>query len=269
MLNRLLGFAVAVGAILALTAGYRATLTPVTLVIDGKARSVRTHQPTVEMLLSDLQLSLREEDRLHPGLDTPLTSGIEVRIERARPVVIAADGQELLIYAHEENPADLLASADISLGAHDSMAIRPPSITDPEDTDLRIQVERAKRVMLEQGGVRTELFSHAATVGEAVLQAGIRLYRADRISPNPATSLEHGMHIHVDRSIPVYVGVDGHTLRTRTHRLRVGEVLADLGVTLNGLDYTEPALDASLEEGMNIRVHRVTESVIVEQSPIP
>jgi 3D (Asp-Asp-Asp) domain-containing protein len=101
------------------------------------------------------------------------------------------------------------------------------------------------------------------------MEAGIQLYRADRLSPDPATPLEHGLHIHIDRSIPVSVSVDGHMLRTRTHRLQVGEVLADLGVTLNGLDYTEPALDASLEEGMGIRVHRVTESVIVEQSPIP
>jgi uncharacterized protein YabE (DUF348 family) len=159
--------------------------------------------------------------------------------------------------------------ADVSLDVHDSMKIQSPSVTDPEDTKFRIQIRRAKEVMLEEGGIRSVLYSRAATVGEAVMEAGIQLYRADRLSPDPATPLEHGLHIHIDRSIPVSVSVDGHMLRTRTHRLQVGEVLADLGVTLNGLDYTEPALDASLEEGMGIRVHRVTESVIVEQSPIP
>jgi 3D (Asp-Asp-Asp) domain-containing protein len=54
-------------------------------------------------------------------------------------------------------------------------------------------------------------------------------------------------------------------------------VLADLGVVLAGLDYSAPALDVSLEDAIvdaqqglaEIRVSRVTESVIVEQSPIP
>jgi uncharacterized protein YabE (DUF348 family) len=263
------GLLVAVGAIVALTAGYRATLTPVTLVIDGEARNVRTHQPTVEMLLADLEFSLREEDRIDPPLDAELEPKMEVRIDHAHPIVIAADGREQILYAHHENPADVLAMADISLDVHDAMTIRAPSVTDPEGTKFRIQVQRAKEVMLEEGGIRSAVYSRAATVGEAVLQAGIQLYRADRISPNPATPLEHGLHIHIDRSIPVAIQVDGHTLRTRTHRLRVGEVLADLGVTLNGLDYTKPALDVSLKEDMEIRVHRVTESVIVEQSPIP
>jgi 3D (Asp-Asp-Asp) domain-containing protein len=123
--------------------------------------------------------------------------------------------------------------------------------------------------MLEEGGVRTTFHSHASTVGEAILEAGIKLYRADRVSPDPATPLEHGMHINLERSIPVSVRLDGHVLRTRTHRGRVGEVLADLGVTINGQDYTVPAMDASLEEGMEIQVVRVAESVVVEQSPVP
>jgi uncharacterized protein YabE (DUF348 family) len=256
-------------AMTALAAGYRATATPVTLVIDGDIRSVHTHQPTVEMLLTDLDISLREEDRLSPGLETPLVAGTEIRIDRAHPVVVVVDGRERMLYAHDEQPADLLARADVRVGPQDSVSIASPSVTDPADTRLRVVVRRAKEVMLEEGGVRSTLFSHATTVGEAILEAGIRLYRADLLTPDPATPLEHGMHLQLERSIPVYVRVDGHTLRTRTHRTRAGEVLADLGVTLSGQDYTQPALDAALKEGTEIRVFRVSESVIVEQSPIP
>jgi uncharacterized protein YabE (DUF348 family) len=184
-------------------------------------------------------------------------------------VVIVVDGREKMLYAHDEQPADLLVRANVSVGPHDSVRMTSPSVMDPVDTRFRIVVRRAKEVMLEQGGVRAALYSHAATVGEAVLEAGIRLYRADLLTPDPATPLEHGMHIRLERSIPAFVRVDGHALRTRTHRTRVGEVLADLGVTLSGQDYTQPALDAPLNEGTEIRVFRVSESVIVEQSPIP
>ncbi len=267
--QRLAAVALSLCAMVVLVAGYRATLTPVVLVIDGEATLVNSHQPTVEMLLADLGISLRPEDRLLPGPAVSLSPHMEIRIDRAHPVVMVVDGRERTIYAHDETPADLLAESGVSLDLHDSVSVRPPSVTDPRDTRLRVVVDRAKQVQLEEGGVRTSLYSHADTVGEAVLGAGIKLYRADRISPDPATPLENGMHISLERSVPIDVRVDGHVLRTRTHRSRVGEVLADLGVTVNGQDYTSPALDAALSEGMEIQVVRVNESVIVEQSPVP
>jgi resuscitation-promoting factor RpfB len=261
-------------ALVGLAAAYRATWTSVTLVIDGEAISLNTHQPTVEMLLSDMGISLRPEDRLSLDPSVPLAPDMTIHIEHARPVVVVVDGRERVIYAHDAPSADLLAQANVTLGYYDSVTLRSPLITDPAGTRVRLVVKRAKEVMVEQGGVRTKLFSHAATVGEAILDAGIKLYRADRIMPDPATPLESGMHISLERSVPVNVRVDGHVLRTRTHRTRVGEVLADLGVTVNGQDYTLPALDATLAEtagqtAMEIQVVRVSESVIVEQSPVP
>ncbi len=267
--QRIVALVLGLGALVALAAGYRATLTPVTLVIDGRTTALHTHQPTVEMLLADLGISLRGEDDLSPDLATPIEPDLEIRINYARPAVIVADGRERVIYAHEASPADLLALANVSLGRYDSVTLRSPSVTDPSGTQARIVVQRAKQIFLEQGGIRTTLYSHAATVGEAVLEAGIILYQADRISPISATPLENAMHISLERSIPVQVHLDGHVLRTRTHRTRVGEVLADLGVTVNGQDYTEPPMDAALSDGAEIQVYRVTESVVVEQSPVP
>ncbi len=267
--TRLLAFLLALLAVLALTAGYRATLTPVTLTIDGESRVVKTHQPTVELLMADLGLSLRPEDHFFPKLSTALTPGLEVRIVYAKPVVVVVDGRERQVYGHQESPADLLAQLDVQLDSHDTIQIRPALAMDPPETRFRIVVERAAQIVLEDGGVRATLYSSAATVGAALYQAGIQLYRADRIYPDPATPLQNGLHIRTERSIPASVRVDGHVLRTRTHRSRVGEVLADLGVTLNGQDYTLPSLEAPLGDGGEIRVYRVTESVIVEQSPIP
>ncbi len=268
-LRKLTVLVLAALSIVALTAGYRATFTTVTVTIDGESRSVRTHQPTVALLLTDLHIALRPEDRLTPAPDTVLQTGYEVRIERAKPVILVADGREHLLYVHQESIADLLALNGITMGSYDRVQIRPPLATDPPATRFRLVVERAVQIMLEDGGMRTVFYSNAATVGAALYQAGVQLYRADRVYPDPATPLRNGMHIRMERSIPVSVQVDGHTLRTRTHRSRVGEVLADLGVTLNGLDYAVPALEAPLGDGGEIRIYRVTESVVVEQSPVP
>ncbi len=262
-------FALALLAFTGLAAGYRATLTPINVVIDGEAQLVRTHQPTVALLLADLHLALRPEDRVTPPLETLLEPEMTVSLQRARPVILAVDGMERLRYVHDESPADLLAQEGIHLEAHDLLEVRPPLVGDPRDTRFRLVVERAFPVVLEEGALRTPFYTSAATVGEALMQMGIALYRADRIYPDPATPVQSGMHIRLERSVPVAVHLDGHTLRTRTHRNHVGEVLADLSIILNGQDYSTPALDAELGEGAEIRVVRVTESVLVEQSPIP
>ncbi len=267
--ERVFGVLVALLALTGLAFGYQATLTPVTLVLDGEARVVHTHQATVGMLLADLGLTLRAEDWLTPALETPLEPGITVQIERARPVILVVDGRERIRYLHDENPADILAAEGIELASHDTLQVRSPLPSDPPLTRFRVVVTRAVPVVLEEGSVRISFYTDARTVGEALLQAGISFYRADRIYPDLATPVQSGMHIRLERSLPVEVTVDGHTIRTRTHRNRVGEVLADLGVTLNGLDYAVPSLASPLGEGGRINVIRVTESVLVEQSPIP
>ncbi len=252
-----------------LAIAYKATLIPLTLIVDGEARRIHTHQRTVGMLLTDLSLALRPEDWVHPAMAAGLESDMVVRIDHAEPVVIVADGRETLLYTHEESVPDLLAAQNIVPDSQDIVSIKRPLVTDPPGTRHRIVINRAYDIVLEEGGIRSSLTTTAATVGTAVLQAGIRLYRADRLTPDPATPIQDGMHIQLERSIFVSVKVDGHMLRTRTHRSGVGEVLADLGVTLNGQDYSEPKLDAKLVEGMMISITRVTETVIVEQSPIP
>lgn len=276
MRQRLFSFVIAVLALLGLAAGYQATATPVILTINGRSEEVRTHQPTVALLLKDKGIALRPEDALTPDLETPLEAGLEVRIERAWPVVVRVDGQERTLYTRDDHPADLLSELGVLLDSHDTVTVRPPTATDPADTRFRVVVERAVQVVLEAGAMRTTLYTSAATVGDAVLDAGLKLYRADRLYPDAATPLAHGMHIRLERSAPVSVRVDGHVLRTRTHRTLVGEVLADMGVTLNGQDYAVPPLDAPIKEAIlddgdmaEVRVYRVTESVIVEQSPIP
>jgi uncharacterized protein YabE (DUF348 family) len=271
--RRVVALILALLALVGLSAGYRATLTSVTLVVDGKSHTVRTHQPTVGLLLADLNLSLRPEDYVRPGLDTSLVEGMTLEIQRARPVVLVVDGRERTLYAHDEQPVDLLAQHGVLLSRYDAFQIRPSLATDPPDTRHRIVVQRAAKVILDQGTTRPSsrmtFHTTASTVGEALLEAGIRLYRADKVFPDPATPVFDGMHVQVQLSLPVSVRLDDHIMRTRTHRARVGEVLADLGVTLNGQDYAVPPLDASLREGLEIRVVRVTESVIVEQSSIP
>ena len=267
-----------------LMVGYQMTLTPVTLVIDGQAWHLRTHQDTVGALLLDVGLILYPEDRVFPSeLDTPLASVSDVRVELARPVIISADGQTALFRTHATMVEEALHEARVSLGPYDEVEVegefrpdnRPAGLgaglrlnfaaTDP----VRITVIRAVPFTLREDGRTATLYTTAPTVGEALRRAGLTLYLADGVEPELGNKMSAGLQVTVDRSVPVAVQVDGRTLRTRTHRERVDEVLADLNIVLTGQDYTVPALSASLQEGAVVQVVRVTERFLVRQDPIP
>ncbi len=257
-------------AVLALTggvaAGYYATRIPVNLVVDGTYHTVYTHQATVAALLADTGIRVSPPtDLVEPPLDTPLQPGMTVRVTIAQPVLVHADGVTQVIRTRALTVADILAEAGISLAPGDqvSMENRKGSNT------LHIHVRRAIPITLHEDGEESTFRTTAATVGQALREAGMDLYLADRVEPGPAQPVSAGMHIYVERSIPVTVQVDGQTIRTRTHRDRVEHVLADLGIVLVGQDYTTPPPGTPLRGQTTIQVTRVSEQFIVQQEPIP
>jgi uncharacterized protein YabE (DUF348 family) len=294
-LKVLLALVFIVGAVVV---GYQTTLTPVTLMVDGETRRLRTHQDTVAALLMDAGLALAPEDIVTPALDTPLEPGSIVKVQLARPVVISADGHSLLLRTQAASIDAVLQEARVSLGPYDEVVVegdfvsasrlggrastarpagsakalvgvshRTPAAIEPEP--VHITVYRAIPFRLHEDGQATILHTTASTVGDALRRAGLTLYLADGVRPGLGDRISAGMHIYVDRSIPVTVQLDGRTLRTRTHRQRVDEVLADLGIVLTGQDYAIPPLDAPLGEDVAVQVVRVSERFLIEQEPIP
>jgi uncharacterized protein YabE (DUF348 family) len=264
-----------------LAAGYQKTRTPITLVIDGQARRFYTHQSTVATLLVDAGIVLHSDDVVTPALDTTLEPNMTVRVQRAHPVYLSADGHDVVFYTHVASVEGILQEARVSLGPHDEVQVeagkarsRSGELAAAESAALDpkpvyVTVRRAVPFILHENGQAKTLYTTASTVGEALHRVGMTFYLADGIRPGLGEFMSPGLHVYVDRSIPVAVQVDGRTLRTRTHREYVGEVLADLGVVLTGQDYTTPTLETPLGEDTTIRVVRVSERFLVEQEPIP
>jgi uncharacterized protein YabE (DUF348 family) len=256
-----------------LAAGYQSTLTPITLVVDGQPRQLHTHQDTVATLLMDIGLALHPKDDVVPTLDTALEPGGTVEVRRAHPMHISADGHDIVFRTHATSVEAVLAEARLSLLPHDEIEIEgelasaDSGLADAEP--VRITVHRAIPFTLHEDGQVETIYTTAPTVGEALRRAGLTLYMADGIRPGLGERLSPGKHVYVDRSVPVTVEVDGRTLRARTHRERVSDVLSDLGVVLTGQDYTTPTLDAPLGEDATIRVVRVSERFLTAQEPIP
>jgi len=158
----------------------------------------------------------------------------------------------------------------VTLGPHDELTVEGNlHATSGSQEVPRLIIHRAVPFVVQEDDNATTYYTTAATVGEALQEAGYVLYLADHVRPGLSTRLTQNLVVDLKRSTPVQVQVDGRSIRTRTHRERVGDVLADLGIVLAGEDYTNPPTDATLLGETSIDVLRVSERFLIEQEPIP
>jgi uncharacterized protein YabE (DUF348 family) len=259
-----------------LIVGYQRTLTRVTLVADGQERALRTHQTTVAAVLREAGVTLFPEDVVEPPLDERVFVNETIAVRRARPVSVDVDGQLIQGRTQLTSAFDILAQLQVQAGPHDEVHVladeaSAENVSGGETLPpLNIQIERAVPVVvLEDDNPPLHIETTAPSVGEALREAGITLYLADDVRPSLSSPVESGLRVRIGRSVPVIVHADGHTYRTRTHSSTIGDVLADIGVSLQGLDYAEPDLGVDMGEGQEIRVVRVREELLVNQEPLP
>lgn len=265
----------------------------VTVAVDGYRETVRTTRTRVGDLLTDLGLELRPEDRVWPALDTPLSAGLAIAVQRARPALIGLDGTLMTVYSHANTVGALLADAGVSLLPQDEIWLDgtlvgletplPPATDEFSPSHvatqhswsarvsrpLRLSVRRAVQITVDDGSVPYTLLTTAATVGEALLREQLTLYLGDRVRPGLGSPVRAGMRVVIERSTPVLVTADGRTIQTRTRGKTVGDALVDLGIMVTGRDRVTPALTEPIYDNIHITVVRVSELVLVESQAIP
>lgn len=189
------------------------------------------------------------------------------------PVTILDGGQTYRLSSAERIPAELLADAKLKLADQDRLLYLGASI--PLDQPLPganayvLQIRRAVPLTLIQPGVQQTLQSSALTVGQALAEAGIRLYTADRLEPPAGTPLDEALTVKLTPSQPETVSVDGKSIVIRSAAATVGQALAEAGIPLEGLDTSQPAESEPLPADGHIRVMRVVEMVTLTQRSLP
>jgi uncharacterized protein YabE (DUF348 family)/3D (Asp-Asp-Asp) domain-containing protein len=172
------------------------------------------------------------------------------------------------------NPAEILASAGVTISELDRILLDGSAVTAAELEHWpvpvsRLNIRHAVPLHIDDDGELRVIQTTAETVGEALFDAGIPLFLADRVSVEVNTLVTADLEIQIDRAKPVAISADGTILETRTQGDSVADALADAGIALMGLDYTIPAEDEPLDVGTEIRVVRVKEEVLTETEPIP
>ena len=107
------------------------------------------------------------------------------------------------------------------------------------------------------------------TVKDALKKAEITLRKGTALNYSADTLLENGMTIEIYDIYKITLTVDGKTSTKKVSGKTVEDALSVLGVELKGEDFTKPALNKALKNGMEISVYRVETKKRTEEEAIP
>lgn len=248
---------------------------PVVLTVDGVMRSVNTRAFSVAGVLADAGVEHGADDLVVPPPGHLIGWNRAIRVEHSRPVVLwgRAEGLPRLLFSPERIPGNLLQGVSIRLYPGDriyweGVEVKPGQAI-PQGAEITLDLHLAQPITLTDNGNTRVVYSAAPTLGGALWEAGIRLSGADTLSPGPDTVLDGPVRATLSRAVPVTIQVEGETITSLSSADTVGLALASAGVALLGMDYSLPAEDQSLPADGVIRVVRVREEILLEQTTIP
>jgi uncharacterized protein YabE (DUF348 family) len=176
----------------------------VTLVVDGAARSLRTHLTSPAAILASAGYTLSARDRVTvdgtaadpASLDQWPVPASQISVRRALPVRIDDDGALLTVETASETVGEALFEAGITLYLADTVT---PDLSAPVVRDMQIIVGRSRLVTISADGAAVETRASGGTVADALAEAGIALVGQDYTIPADSVPLLPGMRIRVIR----------------------------------------------------------------------
>jgi len=253
---------------------FLSTRKKITLVINGREQEVVTHAMLTRGVLRAGAIPLSEADAISPGLNALLRRGDSITIDQAAQVQIHVDGEMLSLLTPQRIPIIILAEAGVSLSPADAIIADglPVAIDQPLPSARKysLQIRRATHIDLVEGGQEHSFTSTASTLGQALWEQGIALYQRDQLKPPLDTTLQGGeIQVQLVRSRELTIQLQGNSIMTRSVKSKVGEVLSESSIALQGSDYSLPPERDAIPENGHIQIIRLREEVLLEQEPLP
>ena len=193
----------------------------------------------------------------------PSTPSTITIIDQDKTITLQTDERVLL---------EILNKAGLTLHPDDRVLANglPISLDQPiTNYPITLQIRRAVPLTLITRDGQQQIQSSAFIVGDTIQELGYWLRAGDEIEPGLHSPITDGMVITIASPRELTVSLDGKTLQIQSSARTVGEALAEAGIPLLGLDYSYPTDSEKLPSDGQIRVVRVSESVLLAQKPIP
>lgn len=160
---------------------YEGSKKTVAITLNGEPMVYKTHADTVKEILDEQDVTIRDQDYLHPKADTKVTDDLEVVWRQAKQVTIVKDNEKKTIWTTAGTVAEALKAENIILNDHDKIYPDPQTAIKEK---MKIGIQLAFRLSLVDGGKEQDVWSTSTTVADFLKQQGIELNELDRVEPS-------------------------------------------------------------------------------------
>ncbi|MGE7907847.1 ubiquitin-like domain-containing protein [Peribacillus sp. NPDC094092] len=115
----------------------------IVMVQDGKRKDVWSTADTVDELLKDQNLSVKEQDKITPSKSTKLKANMEVAIDKAFSLKLVVGGDEKHVWSTSTTVADFLKQQGVKLNDLDRVK---PELTEKVEAENTVNVVRIEKV---------------------------------------------------------------------------------------------------------------------------
>ena len=183
-----------------------------------------------------------------------LVAGASAWSMTGKHVALSVDGVTRSVATHGSTVADVLAAADLTVGAHDLLA---PAASSAVRDGGKVVLRRGREVTVDIDGAPRTVWVTATSVAEALDQIGVRaqgaVLSADRSRAIPLK----GFSLDVRLPKAVQVRFAGKVRQTTTTDRTVGEVLRRVNIRLTAGDRTDVPTASAVRDGQVITVTQV------------
>jgi resuscitation-promoting factor RpfB len=189
-------YALVLAGLIGGTAAWASMDKSVTLTVDGEARAMHTYAGSVRGVLNDAGLNVGEHDVLAPGQDDPVKDGTEIVLRRGRLLRLNVDGSNREVWVTATSVDEALTQVGYRQGDLFLSASRSRRL--PLD-GFSLTIRTPKHVTVVADGRTLRMVSTAATVGDLLDTARVRIGSIDRVSQLANALVSDGMTITITR----------------------------------------------------------------------
>jgi len=174
----------------------------------GMEKVILSQSLNIGDAIKEAGISLDKNDTVEPKLDTKLVaSDYQVNIYRARPVMIIDGNIRQRVMTPYQTAEQIAISAGITLYPEDKTQVGLSSDL-VDGAGLTLTITRAIEFNFTLYGKTSTTRTQAKTVGEMLIEKGIKLSSIDKVLPASDTDLTSGMNIRLWREGKQTIAVD-------------------------------------------------------------
>lgn len=188
----------------------------------------------------------------------------------AKPVTVQVDGKSYHFITFRQTVGDFLQHSNLNVYPQDFVR---PSRQSSLKRGMTIALKRSVPIKIKLDNRQVAFRTLAKTVGQALDAAGkqydFKLKNSDEVNPDRDSLIKPGISIQVRFAVPLTIVADGVTHHIEMPPDKVKTILDRQRITVGANDLVTPSLNQIVAADTTIKVVRVTQQVVTEQSEVP